>query len=498
MRQFYGSAISKNMIEKPQGDGVVLICQNVPIARTGGQQYRESEVRVGGDPTKVVTLKRLPEDVSDPAAVASFEGSPITDEHTPAGTDVVPENYAMYQKGHLQNVRWIDVDGGSSRSKPGQILADFYITDPTLQQEVRSNIKREVSCGYRWKPKELPDGQIATTMIRANHVAVVKFGKAGAACRINDAQTVPPDPLVADDFLPVLYDAMPLCMDTDISLTLSDGATPPELSTQKGTRMKTNSKPGAIGSFLRALLNGARNLQDSAAIEQTVEDALPAAHAAFLADCDDLEDGKTAKAHKEPDADNNGGPSDGDADNKMKAQDAKITALTDTVTALQKQLTDAMTALSAAATATVNDAGTAAAAATLTDADKALAQLDKLIGADATASVQDAGAAQVFSPAGNQVQSPLSSEDRLAILKDMRAVVNHPAVKANPELQKMLTDKLLVIGGYNADTAAQTMANLAASSAAHHAVASFAGQGVGATQSAATVQAALDALDPTK
>jgi hypothetical protein len=72
------------------------------------------------------------------------------------------------------------------------------------------------------------------------------------------------------------------------------------------------------------------------------------------------------------------------------------------------------------------------------------------------------------------------------------------ALKDQPDLQKQLTDRLLIIGGYNADSAAQTMTHLAAAAAANHAQASFAGQQIGVINNNQNVQAALDAMDPTK
>ena len=41
MRVFYGSRLSDNMTLTPEG---YLICLNVPIARTGSQQYLRSEL----------------------------------------------------------------------------------------------------------------------------------------------------------------------------------------------------------------------------------------------------------------------------------------------------------------------------------------------------------------------------------------------------------------------------------------------------------------------
>lgn len=138
---YYGDRISPHMTDTPEG---FLICHDVPIARTGPQDYLAREMMLDGDPERVVTVQRYPEDVFEAATLASFEGKPICDGHPPE--NVGPENYAAYTKGHVQNVRR---DGD-------YIVADLYINDANLANEVRNNVKREVSCGYLCN--YVPDG----------------------------------------------------------------------------------------------------------------------------------------------------------------------------------------------------------------------------------------------------------------------------------------------------------------------------------------------------
>lgn len=65
-------------------------------------------------------------------------------------------------------------------------MADLYINDANLANEVRNNVKREVSCGYLCN--YVPDGTgYKQSRIRGNHVAVVPKGRAGAAVAIKDA-----------------------------------------------------------------------------------------------------------------------------------------------------------------------------------------------------------------------------------------------------------------------------------------------------------------------
>lgn len=170
MLAYYGSQISPHIVNTPEG---FLICKDVPIARTGPQDYLARELMLDGDPDRLVTVQRHPEDVFEEATLASFEGKPICDGHPPE--NVGPENYAAYTKGHVQNVRR---DGA-------YIVADLYINDANLANEVRNNVKREVSCGYLCN--YVPDGAgYRQERIRGNHVAVVPKGRAGAAVAIHD------------------------------------------------------------------------------------------------------------------------------------------------------------------------------------------------------------------------------------------------------------------------------------------------------------------------
>lgn len=167
---YYGDRISPHMTDTPEG---FLICHDVPIARTGPQDYLAREMMLDGDPERVVTVQRYPEDVFEAATLASFEGKPVTEGHPPE--NVGPENYAAYTKGHVQNVR-----------RSGEyIVADLYINDANLAEDVRNNVKREVSCGYLCS--YVPDGSgYRQSNIRGNHVAVVPKGRAGSTVAIQD------------------------------------------------------------------------------------------------------------------------------------------------------------------------------------------------------------------------------------------------------------------------------------------------------------------------
>lgn len=173
---YYGSVISPNITRTPEG---YLICKNVPIGRVGTMEYLGRELGIKEYAEDVITVYRTEEDLFDIAAIASFEGKPVTNDHPPQ--DVDPSNYNMYAKGHTQNVR------RGSGSEVDLLLADLYITDPTLSAEIEAG-RRQVSSGYDCV-YSIPTGgpPVRQREIRGNHVAVVDYGRAGPSVSIKDS-----------------------------------------------------------------------------------------------------------------------------------------------------------------------------------------------------------------------------------------------------------------------------------------------------------------------
>ncbi len=176
MIQYYGYTISPNQIETGEG---FLICRNVPIARTGEQEYLGREIGLTGlDCDRLITVRRPPEEVFSDAALASFEGKPATNDHPP--NLIGPEDVAVYEKGHAQNIRrgsgeWADY-----------VLADLHIHDRELIDAIQTG-KREISCGYECEYVKNEDGTYSQKNIRGNHVAVVERGRAGKRAAILDS-----------------------------------------------------------------------------------------------------------------------------------------------------------------------------------------------------------------------------------------------------------------------------------------------------------------------
>ena len=172
-KAYFGSRISDHILKTPEG---FLICKDVPIARTGTQQYRGSEFGAPvGD--ALYNVQRPEAEVFDRAAVASFEGKPVCDEHPEE--DVTPDNYGRYMKGVCRDVRRGDGDLSNC------LVADLVIYDADLINKIEAG-KREISCGYDclWNPTS--DSSYDQLEIRGNHVAVVDKGRAGHKVAIRD------------------------------------------------------------------------------------------------------------------------------------------------------------------------------------------------------------------------------------------------------------------------------------------------------------------------
>ena len=176
MLAYYGYTISPNQMETVEG---FLICRNVPIARTGEMEYLESELKPDGSNSKMVTVCRSPDEVFSEAALSSFEGKPVTDEHPPEL--LTPDNCIQYARGHAQNIR------KGEGEWEGHVIADLNIQDEELIRAVQGG-KREISCGYECSYTENEDGTYSQYDIRGNHIAVVTRGRAGKHVAILDSK----------------------------------------------------------------------------------------------------------------------------------------------------------------------------------------------------------------------------------------------------------------------------------------------------------------------
>ena len=175
--QYYGTRLSENISRRePEG---YLLCLNVPVARTGIQEYLPEELGLPSG-RGTVPVSRTETEVFSSETIASFEGMPVTNDHPPDGVDI--ENIRRLQMGHAHNVR----RGVGEESD--LLLADLIITDPRLIDAILDG-KREISCGYTYELTE-ENGQYYQRKIRGNHIAVVDAGRAGHRVSIKDKKPV--------------------------------------------------------------------------------------------------------------------------------------------------------------------------------------------------------------------------------------------------------------------------------------------------------------------
>ena len=170
---YYGTRLSENISRRePEG---YLLCLNVPVARTGSQEYLSEELGLTAR-SDLIPVFRPESEVFAPETLASFEGMPVTNDHPPEGVDV--SNIRALQKGHAHNIR------RGSGEEADLLLADLIITDPVLIDLILSG-KREISCGYTYELCN-ENGRYIQRKIRGNHVAVVDAGRAGSRVSIKD------------------------------------------------------------------------------------------------------------------------------------------------------------------------------------------------------------------------------------------------------------------------------------------------------------------------
>jgi len=179
---YYGTRLSENICRRePEG---YLLCLNVPVARTGTQDYSPDELGVERPPGEegFISVLRPESEVFSPETMASFEGMPVTNDHPPEEVD--SGNIRAFQKGHAHNIR------RGSGAEADLLLADLIITDPGLIEDILLRGKREISCGYTYELCR-ENGRYIQRQIRGNHVAVVDAGRAGHRVCIRDRKGRP-------------------------------------------------------------------------------------------------------------------------------------------------------------------------------------------------------------------------------------------------------------------------------------------------------------------
>ncbi|MBE7203629.1 MAG: DUF2213 domain-containing protein, partial [Parafilimonas terrae] len=152
------------------------------IGRAGLHDYRAAELGVleGFGPDDRIRVYRPPEEVFDPASMASFAGKPVTSDHPPEMVDA--RNWRRYAIG--QSGEQVMRDGD-------HMAAELLITDAGAVARAQGGA--QLSNGYQadfdFVPGTAPDGTAYHAIqrnIRGNHIALVDAGRCGDSCRVGD------------------------------------------------------------------------------------------------------------------------------------------------------------------------------------------------------------------------------------------------------------------------------------------------------------------------
>ncbi|MFN1150307.1 DUF2213 domain-containing protein, partial [Serratia liquefaciens] len=185
MKYFFDTQLGETRYRMADGG---LLCKDVAVARTGTQVYAAADLpNLTPNAAGQIIVTRSPEQVFDPATLASFEGMSITVLH-PEDEDgnirlVNPQNWKDLAHGHLQNVR------RGTGNQSDLMLADLIVKDEYAIQLIEDGL-RQVSCGYDAEYEQTAPGKADQVDITGNHVALVPKGRAGNRCAIGDRDTM--------------------------------------------------------------------------------------------------------------------------------------------------------------------------------------------------------------------------------------------------------------------------------------------------------------------
>lgn len=153
------------------------------IARTGIQKYLAKELQLDGDPNRLVSVYRPPEEVFKPESLDSYNAVDLTDDHPNRLID--PANFSKVVRGTITSPGVEDGDF---------VRADIIIKDKDAIAKAEAG-KVQLSAGYTAEydhsPGTTPDGEkyeFIQRDIRINHVALVDNARAGMMARIFDSK----------------------------------------------------------------------------------------------------------------------------------------------------------------------------------------------------------------------------------------------------------------------------------------------------------------------
>ena len=177
-----------------------------------GDPIPEFEMQFGLEPKRLYPVLRGSDALFDPKAIESFNGLPIRVGHLMIGDEKQNNKDEKDKKlnsadknpndGCIYNVR-------PSLDEPGYLIADFCIYTDRMKEILKEGKVKELSLGYTcvYEPEEgtfegVPY-MFKQTVLRGNHLALVKHGRCGSSVCVYDEAVVTfdslPDSLVSHE-----------------------------------------------------------------------------------------------------------------------------------------------------------------------------------------------------------------------------------------------------------------------------------------------------------
>ena len=145
-----------------------LICQGVPVARTGELLYAPGELPIPPSPDGLIRVFRTEDAVFDPASMASFEGKTLVDTHPMSGEDVTPANWRQHAIGHTQNVC------RGTGEQAHVLLADIVVKDAAAIAAVRAGVHPR-ACGEHFsRPQRKRSHSGSSPRLRRTLIPVIE------------------------------------------------------------------------------------------------------------------------------------------------------------------------------------------------------------------------------------------------------------------------------------------------------------------------------------
>lgn len=177
MRFFAPSRLGPKRSLTPEG---FLLCEDVPLARTGTQLYGPGEVPITPGADGTIRIDRDPDEVFRPETIASGNGKYVTIDHPPV--DVTPDNCKELGRGHGMNVH------RGEGAFDDVLFGDLLISCPETIRLINERALREISLGYDADYVEIAPGHGRQSKIVINHIALLPHGESrcGPRCSIGD------------------------------------------------------------------------------------------------------------------------------------------------------------------------------------------------------------------------------------------------------------------------------------------------------------------------